>query len=306
LRKDWQDPNTWEAALAACRARYPLWEMAIDGAIWSFLDTGAGDEALLLLPGAMGFADTSFHFVLAFAPQMRVISVGYPATVTDGDRLVDGLAALLTARGVAAAHVVGGSYSGLVAQRLAERHPTRVCALILANTWAPDPARARWFRPAAWLVAHTPGGLLQRFMARYVDRFLTGADAATVFWRGYFAEILPAFTPALVASRLAAFASLDCAGRAGHGGRRGVTERAEKKQRSSRDPCLPPGEVYTIPVLLVESRGDHLFGNGSRRALRRRYPQAKVVTLDCPGHAAALTHVEEYVRVYRDWMMYEH
>jgi pimeloyl-ACP methyl ester carboxylesterase len=164
--------STWEAALAACRARYPLREMAIDGAIWSFLDTGAGDEALLLLPGAMGFADTSFHFVLAFAPQMRVISVGYPATVTDGDRLVDGLAALLTAQGVAAAHVVGGSYSGLVAQRLAERHPTQVCALILANTWAPDPARARWFRPAAWLVAHTPGGLLQRFMARYVDRFL--------------------------------------------------------------------------------------------------------------------------------------
>ncbi len=302
----WRDPSTWEAALAACRARYPLREMTLAGATWSFLDTGAGDATLLLLPGAMGFADTSFHFVLAFAPQMRVISVSYPGTVTDGDRLVEGLAALLAAQGIAAAHVVGGSYSGLVAQRLAERRPQQVASLILANTWAPDPARARWFRPAAWLVAHTPGWLLQRVMARYLDRFLPGADPATRFWRSYFAEILPAFTPQLVASRLAAFASLDCTDKAGHGGSGGVTKCAERTQRSRREPCLQPGESHPIPVLLVESRGDHLFGDGSRRALRRRYPQARVVTLDCPGHAAALTHVEEYVQVYRDWMTYEH
>lgn len=306
MREDWQDPITWDAALAACRARYPLREMTLAGATWSLLDTGAGDATLLLLPGAMGFADTSFHFVLACAPQMRVISVSYPATVTDGERLVDGLAALLAARTVKQAHVVGGSYSGLVAQRLAARYPGKVASLILANTWAPDPARARWFRPAAWLVAHTPGWLLQRVMARYLDRFLPGADPATRFWRSYFAEILPAFTPQLVASRLAAFASLDCTDKAGHGGSGGVTKCAERTQRSRREPCLQPGESHPIPVLLVESRGDHLFGDGSRRALRRRYPQARVVTLDCPGHAAALTHVEEYVQVYRDWMTYEH
>ena len=211
MREVWQDPVTWEAALADCRARYPLQEITIGSAAWSFLDTGAGNETLLLLPGAMGFADTAFPFVLAFAAQMRVISISYPPTVTDGDRLVNGLANLLTARGIDATHVVGGSYSGLVAQRLAARCPQHVASLILANTWAPDPARARWFCPAAWLVAHTPGWLLQRVMAGYMDRFLPGADPATGFWRGYFADLLPAFTPDLIASRLRAFASLDAA-----------------------------------------------------------------------------------------------
>ena len=302
----WQDPARWEEALATCRARYPLQQATLDGAIWPFLDTAEGEEALLLLPGAMGFADTAFHLVLAFAGQMRVLSVDYPPALTDGDRLVDGLAALLARCGLAPAHVVGGSYSGLAAQRLAARYPAQVRSLILANTWAPDPGRARLFRPAAWLVARTPARLLQRVMAAYMGAFLPGADPATRFWRAYFAEVLPAFTPALVASRLAAFASLDCTGGARHGGRGVVTECAERKQRSLRDPCLPPGELHPIPVLLVESDGDHLFGDGSRRALQRRYPQAQVVTLDCPGHAAALTHVEEYVQVYRDWMTYEH
>ena len=281
MRGSWQDPVTWDAALAECRARYPLQEMAIDGASWSFLDTGAGAATLLLLPGAMGFADTSFHFVLAFAPQMRVLSVSYPPALTDGDRLVDELAVLLATRGVAAAHVVGGSYSGLVAQRLAERHPQQVCALILANTWAADPGRARWFRPAAWLVAHTPARLVQRLLGGYKDRFLPSDDPATCFWRSYFEAILPAFTPALIASRLHAFASLDTA-------------------------HWPSASVWPGPVLLVESTDDRLFGERSRRALPVRYSHAQVVKLDYPGHAAALTHVGDYVRLYRDWMVYEH
>ncbi len=307
MREAWLDPITWDAALAECRARYPLGELKIDGAIWSFLDTDTGDATLLLLPGAMGFADTAFHFVLAFAPQMRVISVSYPDTVTDGDRLVDGLAALLAARGVAAAHVVGGSYSGLVAQRLAARYPQRVASLILANTWAPAPARARWFRPAAWLVAHMPGWLLQRIMAGYMDHFLPSSDPATRFWRGYFADLLPAFTPALVASRLRAFASLDRARKTKHNGHGGSTKGTERTLRTRQDVSEPrPDRCIDPPVLLVDSRGDRLFGATSQRALRRRYPQARVVALDCPGHAAALTHVGMYVLLYRDWMVYEH
>jgi pimeloyl-ACP methyl ester carboxylesterase len=277
LREAWQDPIIWEAALVECRARYPLQAVAIDGVSWSFLDTGVGDATLLLLPGAMGFADTSFHFVLAFAPAMRVLSVSYPASHTDGDRLVDELAELLTARGIGAAHVVGGSYSGLVAQQLADRYPQHVASLILANTWAADPARARYFRPAAWLVARLPAWLLQRLMSDYMSRFLPGADPATRFWRSYFQAILPAFTPVLIASRLHAFTSLDTT-------------------------HWPSASVWLGPALLVESTDDRLFGARSRRALRRRYSQADLVELDCPGHAAALTHVGDYVRLYRHWL----
>ena len=277
MREAWQDPNTWEAALAECRACYPLQAVAIDGAIWSFMDTGAGAGTLLLLPGAMGFADTSFHFVLAFAPAMRVLSVSYPASHTDGDRLVDELAELLTARGIGAAHVVGGSYSGLVAQRLADRHPQRVHSLILANTWAADPRRVRVFRPAAWVAARLSPRLIQRFLTTYLGHFLPGADPAAHFWRGYFRTILPAFTPALIACRLHTFASLDAAD-------------------------WPLAPAWLGPVLLVESSDDRLFGTTSQQALRLRYPTAQAVQLACPGHAAALTNVALYVMVYQQWV----
>ena len=102
-------------------------------------------------------------------------------------------------------------------------------------------------------------------------------DSTTRFWRGYFAAILPAFTPALIASRLHAFASLDTA-------------------------HWPSASVWLGPVLLVESTDDRLFGERSRRALPVRYPQAQVVKLDYPGHAAALTHVDDYVQLYRHWL----
>lgn len=281
---DWRDPSRWDAARAACRAHYPVGELAIGDEIWQIIDTGAGAATLLLLPGAMGFADTPFHFVLALAQAMRVISVGYPPTLADGDRLVDGLVALLDRRGVAAAHVVGGSYSGLVAQRLALRRPQRVESLILANTWAPDPRRARYFRGASWLIERLPQQLVQRIGARYMNYFLPGADAATQFWRRYFAQVLPAFTPALVVARLRTFASLDA---------------ADWSQPASGSSA---GRSSDLPVLLVESSDDTLFGTASQAALRLRYPQAQVAELACRGHAAALTHVVEYVELYRSWL----
>lgn len=297
---------TWNDALAECRARFPLQAVTIDGVAWSLLDTGAGEGTLLLLPGALGFADTSFHFVLAFAPFLRVLSVDYPPALTDGDRLIDGLAALLAQRDLAPAHVVGGSYSGLVAQRLAERYPQRAASLILANTWAADPRRARYFRPAAWLVARTPARLLQRVMAAYMDSFLPGADPPTRFWRSYFEAILPAFTPALLANRLRTFASLDAAewqlSTAAPGGHGERTERPQSCMCNCTAAFHAHGVGRHLPVLLVESSDDRLFGTASREALRRRYPQAQATRLACPGHAAALTHVEEYVRLYREWL----
>ena len=278
---DWRDPSNWDAALAVCRARYPVYELTIGDGTWQCIDTGAGAATLLLLPGAMGFADTPFHFVLALAQAMRVIAVGYPPTLTDGDHLVDGLLGLLDRCGVAATHVVGGSYSGLVAQRLALHHPQQVASLILANTWAPDPRRAHYFRGASWLIERLPQRLVQRISARYMDHFLPGAEAATHFWRRYFAQVLPAFTSQLIVARLRTFASLDA---------------ADWSQPAS------DSSSSAMPVLLVESSDDTLFGATSQAALRLRYPQAQVTELACRGHAAALTHVVQYVELYRDWL----
>lgn len=147
-----------------------------------------GDSPILLIMGLgaqMTMWDESFcdglraegHFVIRYDARdtglsTRFESAGIPdiaeimATIARGgqaevpyllDDMADDAAALLSALELDAAHVVGASMGGMVAQALAIRHPERVLTLtsIMSTTGSPDlpPARpeamARLMRPAA-------------------------------------------------------------------------------------------------------------------------------------------------------------
>lgn len=121
------------AARDAFAARHPEARFVREGRDWGVIDTAGQGPALLLIPGTLGRADIFFHQIEALAPQLRIIAVSHPA----GGRLADwaeDLAALLTARGVARAAVLGSSLGGYLAQMLAGRHPDRVAHLFAANT----------------------------------------------------------------------------------------------------------------------------------------------------------------------------
>jgi 2-hydroxy-6-oxo-octa-2,4-dienoate hydrolase len=110
----------------------------------------AGDDAappVVLVhgsgPGVTAYANWRLT-IPALADRMRVIApdmIGFgfterpePPMVCDTDRWVDHLVALLDALGVPAASVVGNSFGGAIALRLAARYPDRVNRLVLMGS----------------------------------------------------------------------------------------------------------------------------------------------------------------------------
>jgi len=120
-----------------------------------WVEAGSGPP-VVLLHGLGG--DTGFWAAerVAWAARFRLILIdlrGHGATPASPgghsiDDLADDVVAVLDAIGIEAAHVVGFSMGGLVAQSLAVRHPGRVARLVLASTYAVMNPQARLFLDA--------------------------------------------------------------------------------------------------------------------------------------------------------------
>ncbi|KLU63169.1 putative non-heme bromoperoxidase BpoC [Peptococcaceae bacterium CEB3] len=102
---------------------------------------GSGEPALLI--EGLGYASWQwFRQVDALARSHRTIifdnrGVGEsdkPDEPYSIDLMADDAAALLSRLGFAKAHILGTSMGGFIAQKLALRHPERVCSLVLACT----------------------------------------------------------------------------------------------------------------------------------------------------------------------------
>jgi pimeloyl-ACP methyl ester carboxylesterase len=280
------EPPALDAQLATLRSLYGLQQIVVDGHAWSYVDTGAARQnsipqnamPLLLLPGALGAADTSFQYILAFAAERRVVSLDYPPTLPALTPLIQGLEGVLGALDLGQVAVVGGSYSGLVAQYFAAGAPRRVGALLLSNIGAPAPAEALRWRLAAGAVALLPQEFLHTCMRLGIGRFLHGDSPAHTFWRAYFAQAIPALQKHALLARLRLTAAMHA--RAGDLG----------------------GRAYRGPTLIVAVEGDGLVSPAQGAALRGRYPQALCVTLCAQGHVASLDAAESYIAIYQEFL----
>ena len=103
------------------------------GRDWGLIDTGGDGPALLLIPGTLGRADIFFRQIAALSPRLRILAVSHPGGGTLGDWVED-IVALLDARGINQAAVLGSSLGGYMAQLLAGLHAGRVSHLFAANT----------------------------------------------------------------------------------------------------------------------------------------------------------------------------
>src|SRR5215471_1206448 len=118
-------------------------QLDIAGICWEYIVCGRGENVLLLLPGAHGLGEVAFQVIIRFEHTYRIISPSYPSGVRMVGELVDGLVDILNAENITQAYVVGGSFSGMVAQQLVRRHPERINKLVLDHAGIPRPDRAR-------------------------------------------------------------------------------------------------------------------------------------------------------------------
>ncbi len=256
--------------------RYPLQKRTIDGHEWRYISAGSGDRWVVMLPGALGVADTSFHYILTFAKAYRVLSLDYPQTVDRLEPLLAGLAALLTAEGAASVHLIGGSYSGPIAHAFVQRYPTQVRSLIFANTGLPQRRRLAVGGALITLLMVIPPALLQLIMQRSIRWFLPAETALERFWWDYFTALLPHFSQRGLRNRVRIFVAL---------ARQGVGT-----------------STWAGPVLVVDAQQETFFTAQEQAALRAAYPQAEQLMVDMVGHGSALKALDAHIAAYATFL----
>src|SRR5687767_7401837 len=116
------------------RLRHPNKRLTVGDLSWEYISCGQGVQSLLLLPGALSVGESLFPLINALENEFRIIAPSYALSATMTG-LCDGIARILEVEDVDQAHVLGGSYGGLVAQYFVRRYPERVSSLILSHTF---------------------------------------------------------------------------------------------------------------------------------------------------------------------------
>jgi pimeloyl-ACP methyl ester carboxylesterase len=201
---------------------------------------------------------------------------GLPDGQYTPDAVVADLVALLDAFGAARADVLGFSYGGLIAQRLALAHPDRVRRLILASTsLAPVPpaAFAGWGERDHRRAAETALWARTSLTGADLTRAAAFAGAPANVWRS---EALPDYLRRLHAIRFSG-------------------DWLRVWQAGTLPPARPDHAVIRlaalrIPTLLLHGRQDMTFPAVLTEQAAAQIPTAEAVILDTAGH---MTHLDQ-------------
>lgn len=266
--------------LARFRATHPLKHTFVHGVRWEYIAAGRGSEALLILPGLLGFCEMSFQHIRAFEGEYRVIAPSYPFEITTMEQMTDGVAAILAAESIREVHVLGGSYGGMVAQCLVRSYPHKVMSLVLSHTGGPRPDRAATNRRFIALLRLLPMSLLRFMLKGATRRSLRDAPEQIPFWEAYSNEKIARVSKADLIGRYQVAVDFDA------------------------HAAFAPDDLKDWPgrILILEGDNDPIAEAPAREALKTLHPQASVHTFHGSGHVASIAKVDEYVAVIKRFL----
>jgi pimeloyl-ACP methyl ester carboxylesterase len=257
--------------LAAFRRSHAIRTHEAAGHVWDVIATGAGDRTIVLLPAAGGSSESQFQLIRGLEPEMRVLSIGCPGTLTTVRQAVDAIRMLLDEYDVSECVLLGQSLGGIFSQAFAMTYPERVQGLILANVANYSVERGAIIRAILKSARHLPKSALITLMRARLKRLLKGHPDRE-FWVDYFTH--------------------DELRRLGN---EGIANRGACIGDSIAHRASGAAKRYQGPTLLVESDNDTAFTIAERKAFRASYPHARVHTFHGAGHLSSITRHDEFV-----------
>lgn len=258
------------------RRTHPLKRLAFGGSQWEYIACGRGDQMLLLLPGALSIAESTFPMITAFQDEYRIIAPSYAITQTMTG-LCEGIANILAAEDVNRTHVIGGSYGGLVAQYFVRLFPQKTSSLILSHTFLITPKLELPLTIAGRVLPLLPAGLFVPLLKLRLNKLLLSTlrrrkHPEYEFWKAYLNEAVAADR-----FREVAVHQQKC-----------LLDLARQPQFTAADLKAWPGKI-----LIIDSDDDPAIPAKDRALLRKTYPQAQVKTLSDAGHASSILKRDE-------------
>lgn len=222
--------------------------------------TGFRRSRVIWLDGVLGALAARFRLVL-----MDNRGTGHSDKPQDGysiERFADDCAAVLGHAGIARAHVFGVSMGGMIAQRLAQRHPAKVWGLALGCTHCGKTGSVPAERRIWELLRLTPGGQL---------------SPKEVAYRQEEAYFVPAFRAANRALLDRIFELVNENPTPPH------AVQGHLKAIDAFEGCGDLGRI-TAPTLVITGDSDPLIPPENSRILARGIPGARLHILEGASH----------------------
>jgi pimeloyl-ACP methyl ester carboxylesterase len=264
------------SAMESFRASHPPQSAEAAGNTWTYIASGSGAEAILILPGLHGLADAAFRYMTALEPHYRVIAPNYPAEVMTLAGMADGLAALLDLEGIEQAHVYGGSFGALVAQAFVRRHGERVLSVILEHSLFPRRRNSALILPLMVMARTLPTQISRMLLDLGVVTFQRQITHDRGFWTTYFHRAIASFSRQDILARLSVLKDFYVHGRA----------------------SLVKLQDWSGRALIVVAEADSLAPPRDCQDLLAHYAGAEVEVMPDSSHMGAVAEPERYIAVY--------